>query len=386
MTERDLDRLLGEEGQRLLAELRNETDDDLKIVTKYRARYAPELVRAALTLTRLRERGRAKFSRADAMYFTQAGLEQASTEAMARCNAKRFAPFERVADLCSGIGGDSIALAAEHAVTSVDLDPIHLRMGVLNAAAYGVEANVTALNADVRDVNFDGMPAAFIDPARRSKEGRFRSGESEPPLDWCFGLAERGIALGVKAAPGIDVDVVPDGWELEFVSEGRELKESVLWSPALATARRRATILPGEHTLIEQPELRIEIKAPGRYLLDPDPAVTRSGLVEELAAELIEGQRTEVWKIDDRIAFLSADQPLSTPFGRSLKVEDSLPWGLKALKASLDRLDVGTVDIRKRGSAIDVDDIQRRLKLTGSRRATVVLTRVSDRPWAFVCS
>jgi hypothetical protein len=47
---------------------------------------------------------------------------------------------------------------------------------------------------------------------------------------------------------------------------------------------------------------------------------------------------------------------------------------------------IGVVDIRKRGSAVDVDEIQRKLKLTGARSATVVLTRVSDRPWMLVCT
>ena len=49
-------------------------------------------------------------------------------------------------------------------------------------------------------------------------------------------------------------------------------------------------------------------------------------------------------------------------------------------------LDVGSVDIRKRGSAVDVEQVQRRLKLGGTRPATVVLTRVANSPWAFVCT
>jgi hypothetical protein len=62
-----------------------------------------------------------------------------------------------------------------------------------------------------------------------------------------------------------------------------------------------------------------------------------------------------------------------------------MPWGLAALKRSLRELDVGVVDIRKRGSAVDVDELRRRLKLTGRRSATVVLTRAMNAPWAFVC-
>ncbi|MFY9852097.1 MAG: hypothetical protein WAK83_31395, partial [Trebonia sp.] len=43
-------------------------------------------------------------------------------------------------------------------------------------------------------------------------------------------------------------------------------------------------------------------------------------------------------------------------------------------------------DIRRRGLAGDVDQIRRRLKLSGRHRATVVLTRVNDKPWGLICT
>ena len=92
-----------------------------------------------------------------------------------------------------------------------------------------------------------------------------------------------------------------------------------------------------------------------------------------------------VWKIDEQIAFLSSDAELRTPFGRTLIVERSLSWGLNRLKDILRELDVGSIDIRKRGSAVDVDEVQRRLRLRGARAATVVLTRAMGEPWMMVC-
>ena len=118
---------------------------------------------------------------------------------------------------------------------------------------------------------------------------------------------------------------------------------------------------------------------PGEFLLDPNPAVTRASLVQDLARSL------GAWKIDDQIAFLSADVPLRTPFGRALRVIDSAPWNQKQLPARLRELDIGAVDIRRRGLAGDVDQLHRRLRLSGSRRAILVMTRVQDRPWALVC-
>jgi hypothetical protein len=172
---------------------------------------------------------------------------------------------------------------------------------------------------------------------------------------------------------------VPPGWELEFIAIGRDLKEAVAWSPALATAATRATILPGGHTLAPGPGGPVPVRPPGAFLLDPNPAVTRAGLVEDLA------RSAGAWKIDDKIAFLSADAPVRTPFARTLRVIDSAPWDQRRLPARLRALDIGAADIRRRGLAGDVGSLHRQLKLSGSRRATVVMTRVSDRPWGLVC-
>jgi hypothetical protein len=91
------------------------------------------------------------------------------------------------------------------------------------------------------------------------------------------------------------------------------------------------------------------------------------------------------WQIDERIAFLSADSPSRTPFARVLRVIDSAPWQQKRLPARLRALDIGAVDIRRRGLAGDVELLHRQLRPSGSRRATLVMTRVNDRPWALVC-
>jgi hypothetical protein len=207
-----------------------------------------------------------------------------------------------------------------------------------------------------------------------------RTGESEPPLAWCLALADTVPAVAVKLAPGLDRAAVPNGWELEFVAERRELKEAAAWSPALATTSRRATVLPGGDTLIPDGGGAVSVDAPGEFLLDPNPAVTRAGLVEELA------RATGTWKIDDRIAFLASDELVHTPFARTLRVVESAPWKEKLLAARLRALDIGAVDIRRRGLAGNVDELHRRLRLSGAgRKATLVMTRMQGRPWSLVC-
>ncbi|HXQ57882.1 MAG TPA: class I SAM-dependent methyltransferase [Actinomycetes bacterium] len=377
-----LDRLLSDEGRSVLDSLPPGPlgpDDALAVGTRLRRRFPAELVAAALAQHELRARAAPRFTLAGEMWFTREGLEQASAEPLARHRAGRYAGFDRVADLCCGIGGDLCALAPGRDAVAVDLDPVHPRMARENARVHGA-GEVGAVRADVRDLRLPRSLAVFVDPARRAGGRRLAAPNSRPHLSWCLGLGDRVAGVGIKTAPGLPLGLVPPGWEVELLADRRELKEAVLWSPALATTARRATVFPGPSTLVTRPGPPVRCAQPGAFLLDPSPAVTRAGLVEELARDL------GAWKLDPRIAFLSADEPLATPFGRLLRVDASLPWSLKTLRQVLRERGVGTVEVRKRGSAVDVADLTARLRLRGHDRAVVVLTRVADRPWALVCA
>jgi len=420
--------LLTPAGEELLDRLRGvivTPELALRLAEELRDRYPAELVAAALTQQSLRIAGREKFSRADDMFFTRAGLEQASAEVLARHSARRFLGLPLVADLCCGVGGDLMALTASaDRVLAVDADLSTLRFARRNVAvqASGSSAASTAaapagasaapagasaadqlhggrvdrrgpgqrpaavgfVCADVRDLPptmLGALAGAFIDPARRTGGRRLRAGDSQPSLDWCLGLASLVPRVGVKAAPGLPHDLVPAGWEAEFVAVGRALKEALLWSPGLASATRRATILPGGDSLVAAPaDEPVRVADPGEYLLDPSPAVTRAGLVQELAREL------GAWQLDPMIAFLSADSPIATPFARTLRVLESMPWHEKRVAAKLRELSVGAADIRRRGLAGDVEQIHRRLSLRGDKSATVVLTRRNGKPWGLICA
>lgn len=411
--------LLSPLGSELLDRLAGEdpgADRALQLARALRGSYPPDLIAAALTQQALRIRGRAKFSRSDAMLFTAAGLQQASSEQAARHSAARFRGFAVLADLCCGIGGNLAALAqtADQAggrVLAVDRDPVCVAFARHNAAAYGAADVVAGSCADVRDLALDrlaraGSSAVFIDPARRAGQRRMPAGASEPPLGWCLRLPGVVPAVAIKAAPGLPRELVPPGWEAEFVAIGRELKEALLWSPALATAARRATVLPGGDTLAGGNTLAagpggdtlaagpgadgpqaglhdtadVPVAPPGEFLLDPNPAVTRAGLVADLASRL------GAWKIDPMIAFLAADNQIRTPFARTLRVLESAPWHERRFARRLRELGIGAVDIRRRGLAGDVPRIHSRLGLRGPGRATLVLTRSSGRPWGLICA
>lgn len=101
------------------------------------------------------------------MLFTRPGLEQASSELIARHRARRYTNARHVADLCASIGGDLIALAQGRAALAVDVDPVRLRMAGHNADVYEAGGAVTTVHADVRDADLAGIDGVFVDPARR---------------------------------------------------------------------------------------------------------------------------------------------------------------------------------------------------------------------------
>jgi hypothetical protein len=77
---------------------------------------------------------------------------------------------------------------------------------------------------------------------------------------------------------------------------------------------------------------------------------------------------------------------VDTPFAQAYRVDEVLPFSLKRLRAVLRSRQVGRVEIKKRGSALDVEQLRRDLRLSGDNAATVVLTRVGGRPIVLLCT
>jgi hypothetical protein len=381
--------LLSDDGASLLATVRDRLaagESVLRVSERLRRDHDAGIVALAITQAQLRIQAATKFTDASRLLFTREGLEQATSDRIARHRSGRFEDFDRVVDLCCGIGGDLMALAllpGERRLTAVDLDPVHLLLARYNVRVVAPDHQLDTVQDDVRNIDISPSDAVFIDPARRNERGRMGGMVSEPPLDWAIGLADRVAAVGIKTAPGLPHDSVPIGWEMETIALDSNIKEAVLWSPALATSSRSATVIIGDvvHRLMPVEGDPVGIREPesGDWLLDPNPAVTRAGLVEDLA------HTVGAFKIDDEIGFLVVDQPIQSPFARSLQIVDSLPWHEKQVRARLRQLGAGPVDVRRRGLAGDVDAISKRLRGKGDRRVVIAMTRYRDEPWAIIC-
>ncbi len=380
--------LLTPDGQGLLARATevyvDAAGDPMRTSTALRrtATAPPEAIAAALTQVELRHHAQQKFGDdAARMYFTRDGLEQATRARVSTHRASRVALVgpASVVDLGCGIGGDLVAFArAGLVVAGVDLDPLRVEIATANLDALGLGGAVQVADATTLDLSAFGM--VFADPGRRTGAGRvFDIDAYSPP--WSFvEQVLKGVAC-VKVAPGIPHDRVPDGVEAEWVSDDGEVKEAVLWSPRLAAAKRRATVIgaAGLVTITEHDDPGdVGVRAVGRCLYEPDGAVIRAGLVTAVAAGVNGGL------VDEHIAYVTSDEAFRTPFAKSYEVLETLPYHEKALRAALRERNIGRLTIKKRGVSIVPEELRKRLALQGDEEATVVLTRVAGKGTALL--
>ncbi|MFG2002655.1 SAM-dependent methyltransferase [Spirillospora sp. NPDC048911] len=397
--------LLTPSGQAVLAEAAGADLSENGLITtasRLREHHHADLVAAALTQVRLRERARAKFGEdAARMYFTPAGLEQSTRASVAAYRARRFATSVSSAstlELGCGIGGDLIARArAGLRGVGVELDPLTAAVARANVAAFGLGELASVREGDATREDPGGYGTVFADPGRRTARGRvFDPRSYEPPLDTVLELAGQVGGACVKVAPGIPHEAVPAGAEAEWISVGGEVKEAALWLGDLAgDVRRRATLMTEEKLITEGDRASVETLTPdpglgdpavrewGRYLYEPDGAVIRAHLVAEVAARVNGGLA------DPLIAYVTSDDLVPTPFAAAYEIEDVLGFSLKRLKAELRRREVGVLTIKKRGSAVDVDRLRRDLGFArraprGAKEMTLVLTRVAAAPIALL--
>ena len=361
----------------------------LTALTRMRRTVSPEVAVIAWDMAEMRRRGQAKFGpQAADMYFVREALEQASGRGTADYHAARLVATgaATVADLGGGIGGDALAFArAGLEVTLIERDPVRALFAEENARVWGLADRVAIVQRDITEAAVTAQ-AAWLDPARRRDSRRVSNPEDySPPLSWLADLSGQGVGgIGVKLSPAIDHALAGRfGAELEFLSEGGECREALLW---LGTARSgdalRATVITpsGPHSLTGAEDTSGQPSAAGgRYLYEPDPAVIRAHLVRTLA------RRLGAAPADPQIAYLLGDALVFTPFADAYEVLDRFPYSNKRLQKALTSRDVGRVIIKKRGFPQEPDEVRKQIKLRGPEEMIVVLARVGKGHEVFLC-
>ncbi len=370
------------------------TGDRLRDVAAARRLVGDEHAAALMETALLRARAAGRFP--DGWLWTADALEQATALPVARHRAQRLAAVAAdrvVADVTCSVGVETAVLSSVlERVIGADLDPVRLAMARANVPEAGL-VRADALAPAVR-------PGAVLvaDPARRTENGRRvrRPDEMTPPLDVLAAARECGFPdterlrcdtadtdLVVSTAPGLDFALVPWAREVELVSLDGRVREAALWSAGLVASdgpRRRATVLRTDgagYEVTDADDDTCPTREVGPWLVDPDGAVVRAGLVRHYAA------RHGLGQLDPHLAYLTGDHPPGT--GRAFRVLEHGPYSEKTLRRTLAAREVGRVEILVRGLDVEPDRLRPRLRLAGPHAATVVLARVGRGAQAYVC-
>ncbi len=373
--------LVGEEARPWLNRAAAETASLVTLAARLRRDLGANRARLVLQQVELRRRALAKFTRADQMFFTAVGLEQATDERVAAYKAGRFPQGQAIFDLCCGIGGDLLALTGSGPVVGVERNEVTALVAEANLHALAPEVSwrrdAKVLVADVQ--NHAWTAPWHLDPDRRPAGRRTTRVALHEP-GWTTVerlLAEHGHAA-IKLAPAGDV---PDPWpqeaELEWISRARECRQLVAWFGALARApgRRRATVLTthdpaGASTVTGIPDQPMATAARiDRYLFEPDAAVLAARLTGELAS------RYGLAALGPSTAYLTGDRALADPALACFEVAEVLPYDMRRLKKLLAQRSIGRLEIKKRGVRDDLEQLRKRLALRGEAGAVLFLTR-----------
>lgn len=332
--------------------------------------YDARLIAEALTQSRLRERAAGKFGPfAEHMIFTQDGLEQATRLSVGAFHANRFreAGATHIVDFGAGLGADSMAFAAlGFRTTAIEMDADTAGAARINLRPF---PEATLIHANGFDVELAalGADAIWIDPARRRDGHRLKNPRDwSPPLQDALALADHFPTAGIKVAPGIDYAELPQDALVEWISVDGDLVEAVIWLGQAATT-------PGRHALVidpagahqwdsgvadpRVPATQVIPDELGLLIYEPDPAIIRSGAIASVC------ERYDIAPVADGIAYLTGNDLIDSPFLTGFTVVANLPLEPKPIREALAKLEVGRVEIKKRGTGIDPEKLRKKLKL-----------------------
>jgi hypothetical protein len=363
-------------GRQLLDEVAKSRSLGPAQLTRLRQHAPAEAVAAAVRLTLARRKAATKFARGALMWVDPTGVEQATAEPVAVHKASRFR-CALVADLCAGIGGDTLALAARSSVLSVDLDHGMCRRIRFNAAVYGVADKVLPIRA--QDERFPIPAGAWVhlDPDRRASTSTSRRAarlaDYRPGPAFWNTLIKQAPAGAIKLGPASDFanHFAHHKVEFELISLRGECKEATIWFGELGTCRRRATRLPENVSWTDHDNptsAQAPIGPPGAFIYDPDPSLVRAGLVDSFACA------HKLVRLAEGVGYLTADDLVRSPFLAAFEVREISSLDPKALKRMIARHEIGTLEIKVRGVDVTPEALRAKLKPRGTQTATLLVS------------
>ena len=354
--------------QRLLAEIVAEKSLTIAQMERLRIQFGQALFEAALRITKARQKALSKFPNTERLWLDPVRVEQATHQTVALHKAQRF-KGRQVADICCGLGGDTLALAGSaDQVIALDLDTDCLRRLQFNLTELNLADKVALVKADANQALLSPNILIHIDPDRRAKDrsGRpkFQMEDFQPSLSSIFRLMQQHPGGAIKLSPGSDFETlelasnkIQIKTELELISLNGECKEATLWFGELAgPCHRSATTLPINasyqgHLSNDYIET-IALENIGPYLFEADAALVRSGLATLFAT----AHHLELCMPDGAYLSGSDPNPIQSPWLTGFEVLETLPPDRKSVRQALKRHSWPTAVVKTRGR-IHADEV-----------------------------
>ena len=332
-------------------------------------------IKEMLSQIKLQKRNLNKLPISNELLFTEQGAQQATSWKLAKYHATKFKAFSKVADLCCGVGVDLINIAkGKEQVYAIDLDADTLKIAKYNCKSQNLN-NIKFISGKAEEFN-QQVDAIFIDPDRRPNSNRrIAPEEYSPPFSKIMELRNICPNIAVKLSPAIDYKRLNSliDCTLEFVSENGTLKEILLCMGDLATenCERKAVLLPTNLTL-QNSNTKTKITEIQKYLFEPDPAIIRAGLVQEL------GCKIGYHLIDSKLALLTGSHILQSEFGKVFEVEEIMKFDLKKVRKYVRENKIGELIIKTRGFPESVERFRKKIKLKGKKSVVMFILRKGD--------
>jgi hypothetical protein len=396
----DYDWLAHGHGARLLVEVATALragESEIRLIRELRKQSVSAL-RSGLVVKQchLRIAARKKFAAAGQMLFEERLLQQASDERLARYKAQRFGGAAAVVDICCGLGGDALALAAQVTTTAVDRSP--LACFLTNHNADVCLKDPVALNVvenDAERILLADSVWFHIDPDRRNSRTRLtRVDDFSPGMGALQRIVQKRGHGAIKIAPA---SPLPDAWsgicERQWIGDRHECKQQILWfgDCARAAGRRSASAIdrggalifewsePGDHRNRDSGGQVQTASAIKRFLYEPHATLLAAGLSDSLA------QTLELSRLDDDVEYFTGNDFVEHAALAAFEVVEIVRLAPKPVKAALQGAGCAALEVKKRGVEHALMAPYLNMKFSGNAPLVLVLTRCRGQHAAIIC-
>ncbi len=320
---------------------------DKEVIEKNKVEFIEELLSIAKARKRASE-SKSKFL--DLTYFNEEDLRFSTPKEVADYRAKKL-KCNKIVDLCSGIGSQSISFSKNcKNVLAIELDEKKVKYAEMNDKNKKIKFVVgDVLSKEIiKEVKEFAPDIIFCDPERLEEE-------KERSLDSIKPSIKKLIEIYSKITPNICIEIPPQieleklkefgSFEAEYLSYNNKLNRLSLYFGSLKKCDVSVADVSG--TRIEKTNNKAKIAVfPSRYLYEASSAITKAGLENELAlsinAEILSKEKNRLLLTSNEASNIREAKVLSKIY-KVLGFSDNFKEIIKILKINK----IGKVILKK---------------------------------------